>query len=70
MTEKNGNNSNFNFTAPLEANLADHNKTYVSGDDLTLTCETGEGVAITWTKDGQLLPQADNIIVAGMGVFE
>ena len=50
----------------MEANLADHNKTYVSGDDLTLTCETDEGVAITWTKDGQLLPQADNIIVSGI----
>ena len=60
--------STFIFIAPLEANLADHNKTYVSGDDLTLTCETDEGVAITWTKDGQLLPQADNIIVSGMSI--
>ena len=58
--------STFIITAPLEANLADHNKTYVSGDYLTLTCETDEGVAIAWTKDGQLLPQADNIIVSGM----
>ena len=54
------------ISAPLEANLADHNQTYTAGDDLTLTCETDEGATITWTKNGELVPRASNIVISGM----